>query len=261
MKSTLQINGLWVPIVTPFFEGRLDEESLVALVKDIENQVDGFVPCLSSGEGNKMDDELWEKVVKIVIENTSKSVAVGILDASMAKIIDLSEKAKNLGCVAITIPLQDIDAEAQIRFCKEVSDKSYLPIILYNTEGVHIGSVDVLMEIDRNENIVSLKDSSGNQKFFNEAVQAKGEGKIELSILQGMENQLLESAGCDGYLIALANIEAKLCQDMYIDPSKELNNEVMRKWIEFNLGSATWYVGIKQSLFSRGKIKSAELIS
>lgn len=76
-----------------------------------------------------------------------------------------------------------------------------------------------------------------------------------------MENQLLASVGCDGYLVALANVEPTLCKEMFSNPSKELNDEVMKKWDEFNLASETWYVGIKQALFARGKIKSAELIS
>jgi 4-hydroxy-tetrahydrodipicolinate synthase len=260
MNSKVQIKGLWVPIITPFFQGQLDEESLVSLVKEIENQIDGFVPCLSSGEGGNMNADLWERVVKIVIENTNKPVAVGILNPLMRKIIELSEKAKSLGCVAVAIPLQGEDTEAQISFCKEISDKSQLPIILYNTEKIHIDTIDALSAIDQYPNIVSLKDSSQNQKFFSEAVRNRKEGKINLSILQGMENQLLESAGCDGYLISLANVEPGLCKSMLNNPIKEVNDEVMKKWVEFNLASETWFIGIKEALFARGKIKSAELI-
>lgn len=257
----MQIKGLWVPIVTPFFRGQLDEESLAALVREIESNVDGFVPCLSSGEGGKMTSELWERVVTIVVHSTSKPVAAGILNVSREKIGEFSEKAKMLGCVTVAIPLQGEDAQAQKSFCKEISDTSHLPIILYNTENVHIDTADALIDIAQYPNIVSLKDSSQNSEFFQEALRVKKEGKITLSILQGMENHLLDSAGCDGYLISLANVEPKLCKDLLNNPSKELNDVVMKKWDEFNLASETWYVGIKQALFARGKIKSAELIS
>ncbi len=135
-----------------------------------------------------------------------------------------------------------------------------MPVVLYNTEKIHINDIDALVEIAGYKNIVAIKDSSRNQNFFDEMLRLKREGKIDVSILQGMENQLLESAGCDGYLIALANLEPKLCQEMLHLSSKELNNQIMKKWDEFNLGSETWYVSVKEALASRGIIKSSELI-
>ncbi len=261
MEIELQLNGLWVPLITPFFRGRFDGESLARLVREVEPFVDGFVPCLSSGEGGKMTDDLWEEVVKVVLGSTKKPVAVGILSKSLEKIIDLSARAKALGCVALAVPLQGEDPEVQKSFCKELSDNSSLPVILYNTEKIHIDTADVLVAVAQNANIIALKDSSQNQEFFQEIIKFKQEGKISLSIFQGMENQLLGSNGCDGYLLSLANVEPKLCRDMFTSPTKELNDEVMKKWDELDLASATWYVGIKQVLFSRGVIKSAELIT
>lgn len=261
MKPKLPINGLWVPLITPFLHGQLDKKSLVDLVKTIEPYVDGFVPCLSSGEGGSMSDNVWEEVITTVVANTDKPVVAGILDASIEKIVRLSEKAKSLKCVAVAIPLQGSLAEEQKVFCQELSSKTHLPVILYNTEKVHIDSIDTLKDVAQFSNIVALKDSSQNQEFFSEVLKAKKEEGLSLSILQGMENQLLESTGCDGYLIALANVEPKLCRDMFNNPSKELNAEVMKKWHEFNLASETWFIGLKRVLYSRGTIKSAELIS
>ncbi len=260
MKHNTEIKGLWAPIVTPFFEGRFDKDSLAKLIRKIEPDVDGFVPCLSSGEGDKMSEEVWTEVIKAVKENTSKPVAAGILRSDMQEIIDFSRKAESLGCIAVAIPLQGGDAANQKDFCREISDRSMLPILLYNTEKIHIDDLSLLKEIDISSNIISLKDSSQNQEFFNKAADARKRGEIGMSILQGMENQLLESAGCDGFLVSLANLEPKLCRDILERPSEELKAQIMSKWDEFGLASETWYKGIKQALFSRGIIKSAEPI-
>ena len=260
MNQKLQIKGLWVPLVTPFYEGNFDGESLVNLIKKIEPDVDGFVPCLSSGEGNKMGNELWEKVLKTVSENTTKPIAVGILRDTIEEMTFLSQIAKHYGCIAITLPLQGENDSEQQRFCKEISDKSALPIILYNTEKIHISDPEVLIDISKNENILALKDSSQNKEFFSGAIKIKREGKINISILQGMENQLLESVGCDGYLISLANAEPRLCKEMLDSPSGELNGKIMEHWNEYDLAADNWYVGIKKVLAFRGIIKSAELI-
>jgi 4-hydroxy-tetrahydrodipicolinate synthase len=260
MKEKLQIKGVWAPLVTPFDQGKFDSISMINLIKEIEPLVDGFVPCLSSGEGSKMSDELWGEVLKTVVQNTQKPVVVGILRDSIAEIISLSKIAKSSGCVAIVAPLQGSSSEEQRSFCKEVSDKSALPVVIYNTEKKHIDSPDNLIAISKNENIISLKDSSQNQKFFDAIVQMKKNKIIDMSIFQGMENQLLESVGCDGYLISLANVEPQLCKEMFNNPSEGLNQEIMKKRDEFSLASEDWFVGIKKALAFRGVIKSAELI-
>ncbi len=260
MKTILQIKGLWVPLITPFYKRQFDKESLIKLIKETEPYVDGFVPCLSSGEGEKMSVELWEDVIQTVAENISKPIAAGILNVSHEKIKELSKKAHKLGCIAVVIPLQGHDSDAQRKFCREISDRSVLPIILYNTEKINIHTLDMLLDINRNQKIIAIKDSSQNQNFFDEMLKSKKEGRINISILQGMENKLLESRGCDGYLISLANVEPKLCREMFNNPSMELNNKIMNKWDTFNLASETWYIGIKDALASRGIITSAELI-
>jgi 4-hydroxy-tetrahydrodipicolinate synthase len=260
MSQKLPIKGLWVPLITPFYQDSLDGPSLIKLIKETESFVDGFITCLSTGEGEKADDLLWESIVRIVTNNTNKPVAAGILRSSIGEIVDLSKVAKRYGCVAIAVTIQGDTARAQENFSREVSEKSALPVVLYNTQKSHMDDAGTLMAISKNENIIALKDSSQNQKFFDEAVGLNKKGGIDISILQGMENQLLNSTGADGFVLSLANAEPKLCKQMFVHPTKELNAQIMQKWEELNLASETWYVGIKEVLESRGIIKSAELI-
>jgi 4-hydroxy-tetrahydrodipicolinate synthase len=255
-----EIKGLWVPLITPFNEGKLDVESLVKLVKSIESAVDGFVPCLSSGEGDQMTEEVWRNVLNVVLKNTEKPVVAGILNPSLEKIADLSVIAKSLGCVAVAIPLQRVNTKERKEFCKEISQSSALPIILYNTEKINFDDVEDIRELSQYKNIVAIKDSSQNQGFFKKLVEAKKQGEVGISILQGMENQLFESAGCDGYLISLANVDPELCKEMFEHPSEERNAKIMEYWEYLNLASESWYMGIKNALVSKNVIKSAELI-
>jgi 4-hydroxy-tetrahydrodipicolinate synthase len=260
MVNKLQIKGLWVPLLTPFYKGQLDKNSLLKLIKSVEPYVDGFVPCLTTGEGFKMDNEVWSEVIKFVKENTQKPVAVGILKESLEDITMFSRLAKTYGCVAVVVAVQGTTADEQTEFCHQLSDKSDLPVIIYNTEKVHIDKVETLEKVSKERNIIAIKDSSGNQDFFDGIVSAKNEGKIDIAVLQGMENQLLASKGCDGYLIALANAEPELCKMMFENPTPELNNQIMHKWDEYNLASDTWYKDLKQTMADNGVIASAELI-
>src|SRR5262249_344142 len=127
MNQPLHIKGLWVPLVTPFNQGAFDAPSLIKLMKEIEPFVEGYVPCLSSGEGGKMDAALWEEVLGVMVQHTNKPVAVGILKDSLSEIIAFSEIAKEYGCVAVVVALQGNTREEQLLFCEEISNKSALP--------------------------------------------------------------------------------------------------------------------------------------
>jgi 4-hydroxy-tetrahydrodipicolinate synthase len=255
-----EIHGLWVPLLTPFYQGEFDGESMISLLKNIDPFIDGYVPCLNSGEGSQMADELWEEVVTFVIAHTNKPVAVGIFKGTIPEIVQQIEKAKLLGCKAVVIPVQGTDEDEMISFCNEVSSKSSLPVIIYNTEKTSIKTIEGFKKIAGYPNIVAVKDSSGNASLFQELVRSKSSGELDLSLLQGMENQLLESAGADGFLISLANIDPELSKNMLKTPTQEMNAKVMEKWDEYDLASETWFMNLKKILTARGVLKSAEAI-
>ncbi len=256
----MQITGLWIPLVTPMYHGKFDSDSMRDLMNTVEPHVDGYVPCLSSGEGGLLSDSQWIEVVKTVRAKTTKPVIAGIKRKEIKSIIRLARSAEKLGCEAVVIPVPFNSDDKNIMFFKKISEEVSLPIIIYNTETTALKSVRAIREVDRIENIIAIKDSSKNMDLFTKLIKLRKIGKLRMSVLQGMENQLLESIGCDGYLISLANTEPKLCNDMFGTPSAELNRQIMEKWEELDLASKTWYVGIKKALASRGIIRSPELI-
>ena len=51
-----RISGLWLPLVTPFKQGRLDEASLARLLRHyLGLRVDGFILAATTGEGSTLD--------------------------------------------------------------------------------------------------------------------------------------------------------------------------------------------------------------
>ena len=63
-RSTL--HGLWLPLITPFRDGVLDEVSLRRLVTHYAAQpVDGFILGATTGEGMALDDDEAERLVAI----------------------------------------------------------------------------------------------------------------------------------------------------------------------------------------------------
>ena len=60
------ISGIWLPLVTPFREGRLDERSLLRLLRHYLGQpVDGLILAATTGEGLTLDEAETERLAAL----------------------------------------------------------------------------------------------------------------------------------------------------------------------------------------------------
>lgn len=256
MMNEKDVKGLYVPLVTPFYKGSVDSVSLRKLVQYTESFVQGFVPCLSTGEGDLLSDTDWEQVIVTVRSATKKPVIAGIKKVELKDIVRFAQKAFELKCDAIIIPIPDlIDILAYVKL---VSDKSNLPIILYMTENNYINDVNLLLEIQKNKKVIGIKDSSGNKKFFLEMLEFRAKKILDLAILQGMENQLSETEMGDGMIVSLANVEPKLCADFYNHPTQLGVNNILEFVSKYNLNGTHWFITLKEILCNKNILRSPE---
>lgn len=254
------LHGIYVPLITPFYKHQLDQLSLTALIRSVEDEVQGFVPCLSSGEGHLLDDDQWRSVVEATRASTEKPVLAGVKRDRIEDSIRLVKQAEVMGCDGVVMPVLSSDGDEVVAYFQQVAEATSLPIVLYNTETTAVSSVSTIRQLEAIENIIGIKDSSMNEAFFQTMCMLRQEGDLRFSILQGMEHQLLTPAGCDGYLVSLANVEPALCQRMYQMPSDRLNGEILEMFWRYNLGG-DWLVTIKAMLFCREVIRSAEQVT
>jgi len=86
-----QLRGLWLPLVTPFRGGELDETSLRRLVRHYASlPVDGFILAATSGEGMSLSMSELERLVSITSAEISASrryipICLGLSGASTHK--------------------------------------------------------------------------------------------------------------------------------------------------------------------------------
>lgn len=251
---------LYVPLITPMSGGEFDEESYKKLMASVEPFVDGYVPCLSSGEGHMMSIELWKKVLLATLAYTKKPVFVGIKRKTKQEVFEMLDIAKSLGAHGITIPVlceEETDIES---YLTELSVHSQLPIIIYNTETVNISEISLLQRIEKLWNIIWIKDSSGNKEFFKNMLEAKKQWNLSMKIFQGMENELHSSLNSNWFLIALANVEPELCS-AYL---KSWNPVLLEKIKELRSKYNLWwnrYITLKAILMMRWVISSAEEVN
>jgi 4-hydroxy-tetrahydrodipicolinate synthase len=77
-QTNISYSGIYLPLLTPFYKGKFDGDSLGRLMADVDSHVDGFIPCLSSGEGALLSDDIWSQLVQYVRSNSKKTVVAGI---------------------------------------------------------------------------------------------------------------------------------------------------------------------------------------
>lgn len=253
----LLLAGVYVPLVTPFYKGRFDPSSLRKLIQLVTPEVSGFVPCLSSGEGGIISDSVWEEVVRCARRHTKKTLIAGIKRNKIDDTIKLGNKAQRIGCDAVMIPVPFADERESLRYFRDLADAIALPIVIYNTEQNRFKSIAAIKELQKNAAIVGMKDSSMNEKLFAQMCKMRINKTLRFPVFQGMEHQMLSPSGCDGHIVALANVEPTLCNEMLSKNSERLNAKIIELFWRYNLGG-NWYVSVKALLCERKIIRSAE---
>lgn len=205
--------GVHCPLVTPFEDGRVDHESLAALVDHVrEGGVDGLVPCGTTGEFASLDAEEYRAVLETTVERAGDApVMAGTADTSVAGTRDLIRTAADVGADAalITLPFFHTanDPAGNAAFVESVADGADLPVYLYNIPACtgQVIQPSVVASAADHESVVGLKDSGGDFNYFLELRRRTPEG---FQLFQGFDSYLVPGMafGGAGGVNALSNV-------------------------------------------------------
>jgi len=213
--------GSIVALVTPFKNGKVDEEALRNLIEfHIENKTDGIVPCGTTGESATLSFEEHKKVIDITIDAVKKRIPViaGAGSNNTLEAIELSKHAKSSGAdgVLLITPYYNKPTQTGLYLhFKKVAEEVKIPIVLYNVPGrtgVNLlpSTVEKLSKI---ENIVAIKEASGNLKQITEIINLCGD---RITVLSGDDFTILPTlaVGGKGVISVVANIAPKDVHDL-----------------------------------------------
>ncbi len=206
--------GSIVAIVTPFKNGRVDEQKLAELVKfQIKNGTSGIVPCGTTGESPTLTTEEHERVIEVVIEAANKKVPViaGTGSNSTQEAIVLSKHAEKAGADGLLLVSPYYNKPTQeglYRHFKAIANNVNIPIILYNIAsrtGINIQSPTVARLVANCKNIVGVKEASGS---LDQMSQVKALCGARLNLISGDDALTLPlmSVGGVGVISVVANI-------------------------------------------------------
>ncbi len=170
--------GAITALVTPFKDGRVDENALRDLIEfQIENGIDGLVPCGTTGESPTLSHDEHDRVIEITIEAARKRVPViaGTGSNSTAEALRLTRHAYEAGADGALIACPYYNKPTQeglYQHFQTIAQNVPIPILPYNIPGrtgINM-SPELIARLSRIDNIVGVKEASGSIKQMNDII-------------------------------------------------------------------------------------------
>jgi 4-hydroxy-tetrahydrodipicolinate synthase len=208
--------GSIVAIVTPFKNGKVDEEKYRQLIEfQIKNGTSAIVPCGTTGESATLNFEEHHRVIDITVQAVRKRVPViaGTGGNSTAEAIELTEHAKKVGADAtlqVAPYYNKPTQEGLFQHFKAIAKAVPLPQVLYNIPGrtaVNMLPTTVARLAELKE-VVAIKEASGDLGQMAEVVRLAGR---KITLLSGDDNLTLPvlAIGGKGVVSVAANVVPK----------------------------------------------------
>lgn len=255
------MEGIIPPLVTPFdHTGRVCEMSVKKLIASLGDHFTALMPVLSSGEGRYLEAAQWRDMVHYCQKyGGGRAVYPGVIRETTAEVIALARHALelNVNGIAVTTPFgAGVDQPAIYKHFADIACAINLPIFLYNEELISGNQIQIetFVKLFDTLPICGVKDSSGEIATFNAIVAAAR----HIPVFQGWENLAFASRRGAGYIFPLANLECKLCADIYQNLQAYTQLQVDEICHQYGLFEEDWYRRIKLELCRRGVITTAQ---
>jgi 4-hydroxy-tetrahydrodipicolinate synthase len=209
-------SGLFLPLITPFRDGGIDETSLRRLVAHYAAQpIDGIILAATTGEGMSLDDDEAQRLIALTNESLASAerrlpVYFGLCGSDTRKLVKALERADSWDVTGYLIASPYYTRPSQrglFSHFSALADATDRPIILYNIPyrtGVNLGN-ETMLRLAERANIVGVKDCSADATQSFDLLRQKPAG---FSVLTG-EDALFYTAltqGAEGGITASAHI-------------------------------------------------------
>ncbi len=216
--------GIFPALVTPFEDGKFSSNEFKNNIEKYNKAgLSGYLVLGSTGESVLISLKERLAAVETVVSNAAegRKVIVGTGMQSLDDTVEFTNQIAELKphAALIVTPFYykgQMDKTALKNYFLKTADKVKLPVLIYNVPkytGVDIPS-SLVAELAEHENIIGIKDSSGNLAKMTELVKFCPDS---FSILQGSGSVLYPSlvTGASGGILALASMAPKECAMLY----------------------------------------------
>jgi len=214
LRSHLQ--GLWLPLVTPFLDGELDHASVRRLVRHYAAlPVNGLILTATTGEGLTLAPEETTRLVAIVRDEAASGrrrlpICLGLSGSDTRVMLDTLRRTAAwpidgylISCPYYSRPTQN----GMIRHFSALADEAANPVMIYNIPyrtGVNLGN-EAMLQLADHRNIVGLKDCCSIRA---QSIELLRKRPARFAVLTGEDAQTFDALadGADGAILASAHI-------------------------------------------------------
>ncbi len=212
--TTKKLVGMGVALVTPFTaDGSVDFDALGRLVEyQIKNKADYLVILGTTAETPTLLEQEKEAIKSFIVERVAGRVplVLGVGGNCTASVV---EQAKNVdprtfsAILSVTPYYNKPSQEGIYQHYKAVAESSSVPVILYNVPGrtgVNMTAQTTLRLAREFDNIVAIKEASGNITQMDEIIENKPENFVVISGDDGVTFPLI-TLGAVGVISVIGN--------------------------------------------------------
>ena len=221
--ATPAFAGSYTALITPFSNGRVDEDAFRKLVEfQIESGTHGLVPVGTTGESPTLSHDEHDRVIELCIEQAAGRVPViaGAGSNATAEAVRLARHAADAGAdgVLIVSPYYNKPTqEGLYRHFTSVAEAVDVAVIVYDIPGRSIVRVDDANLVRMNAafpNISGIKDATSEVGRPPRILNALGNGFAQLSGEDATTLPYLAGGG-HGAISVTSNIAPKALADMH----------------------------------------------
>lgn len=218
----LKLEGVWLPIITPFKDDKVDFESYRRIIEFYSDKgLAGIIPLGTTGESPAVSDEEYEAVIDKTVEFVAGRLPIlvgagGNYTKKAVKQVHVVEKYKVQGILSVCPYYNRPDQAGIYEHFKQIAEATSLPVVIYNIPyrtGRNIEN-DTLRKLAELPNIVGLKDSCGDIK---QTMELLLDPPADFAILTGEDAvfYLTLTLGGAGGILASSHLETESFVKVY----------------------------------------------
>lgn len=267
----MELRGAFTALVTPVSNGEFNEQAYRDLIEwQIEQGIDGLVPCGTTGEAATLSHEEQGRVIKVCVEQAKGRVPViaGAGSNSTREAIEPTRMAKEAGADAtlqVTPYYNKPSTQGLIGHYKTIAAEVSIPFVVYNVPGrtglnlLPPALAAIAREVPE---VIGVKEATGSMIQATEVIEELG---TDFNLLSGDDFTalpLLSVGGC-GVISVISNIMpaemADMCKAFHAgDTAKAQELHLLMNPVNRAMFFETNPIPVKTSLGLMGIIPPAE---
>jgi len=233
----MKIEGVLVPLITPFKDGKIDLKSYEKMINHyIKQGVNGIIPLATTGESPTILTDEYEEVLAKTVEYTNNRVSVyvglgGNDTSELIKKLKVVERYDVDGILSVAPYYSRPNQRGLYEHFRCVSEATDLDIVIYNIPyrtGTNVEN-ETIHKLAELKNIIGVKDCSGDMKQTTDLLLNRPK---DFSILTGEDAYFYTTLvlGGNGGILGSAHLRTKEFIEIYHLIKSNDYQAALKKW-------------------------------